>query len=222
MSYKTPVIPTLTLKGLDSKIQTIQTKLASDLSWLSKSFGLADRIVELKNDKPYVYPAVFESNTIDPISLMPSDAYSAFCFWTKTGDSVINPNDNFAPKNPIIRQNVSCIFYMDIHRIDTVFAYKGTKSKITEDIFNFFNKVNVSGQLVAKKFTEDDITKVYEGFSLEQLDNKFKMYPRWACRMDFELSYRDSCYVNNTYTGTETGVTGAITCDMDIITVDNG
>lgn len=221
MSYKTPIIPSLTLKGLSRKIQEIQSRLASDLSWLSKSFGLADRIVEYREGAEYVYPAVFEGNTIDPISLMPSDLYQSYCFWVYD-DSEFDTNSDFPTKNPIITNNVSCIFYMDIRRIDNVMAYAGTKSKIIEDIFHFFNTVNVSGRLIPVRFIENDITEVFSGYSLDQVDNVFKAYPKWACRMDFEFSYRDACYTSNTYTGDDTGVTGYITCDMDAITVDNG
>jgi hypothetical protein len=199
MSLKTPLIPNFTLKGIDAKIQIIQLKMDTDLSWVNKCFGLSDRIVESRNDKPYIYPACFESNRIDPIPLMPCDVWDSFAFWTKNGEAKFDLNDNFPPKNPIITYNVSCIFFIDIRRIDNTSTYKETKSKLIDDIFHFFNKVQLSGELVQTKFWEDDITKVYDGFSLDQVDNKFKMYPKWSCRMDFELSFRDGCYSTNTY-----------------------
>jgi hypothetical protein len=82
MSLKTPIIPTLTLKGLEAKIQIIRLKMSGG-AWLDKSFGLADRIVEMREDKPYIYPAVFESNVKDPIPMMPSDIYKSFSFWVR-------------------------------------------------------------------------------------------------------------------------------------------
>lgn len=193
MSYKTPTIPTLTLKGIDKKIQEIQILMDADLSWVTKCFGLADRIVEWKEGE-YVYPAVFESNTIDPVPMLPGDAWNAFSFWTKTGTAEFESNIDFAPKNPIVTYEVSCIFYADIRRIYPNDPYKESKSRLTEDIFNFFNKVKVKGRLIPIRFIDDDITKVWSGFTLDQVDNRFKMYPKWACRMDFELSFRDDCY----------------------------
>ena len=199
MSLKVPIIPSLTLKGLDKKIQAIQEQIDDDLVWVTKSFGLADRIVEMRDEKPYVYPAVFESNTKDPIPMTPSDIYTAFSFWVRSGETTFIFNDNFPPKNPLVKYLVSCIFYLDIHKIDATTSYKETKSKLTEDIFHFFSNVYIDGQLVVKRFIEDDITKVYEGFTLDQFDNKFKMYPKWCCRMDFELITRDECYTTNIY-----------------------
>ena len=196
MSYKNPTIPSLTLKGLDKKIQEIQVLLTS-LSWINKSFGLVDRIVGEKDGQPYIYPATFETNTIDPVNVLPSDTWGTYTFWT-AGDSDFDLNIDFPPKNPIITVPVSCIFYMDIRKIDSTTNYKETKSKVKDDIFNFFNKVQVN-RLIPTAFIEDDITRVFAGFSIEQVDNKFRMYPKWACRMDFDFSYRDDCYVLNTY-----------------------
>jgi hypothetical protein len=198
VSYKSPVIPTLTLKGVDKRIQSIQLLMHS-LSWLTKSFGLADRIVEEKEGKPYVYPATFETNIIDPIPLMPGDVWNSFSFWVKTGDAVIDVQDDIASKNPLIKYDISCIFYIDIRKISPSGNYKETKSKLIEDIFHFFNNVHINGILTQKKFIEDDIVQVYKGFTLDQVDNKFKMYPKWSCRMEFELIFRDDCYVTNTY-----------------------
>jgi hypothetical protein len=223
MSIRTPVIPTLILKGLEAKIQIIQLNMVSGLSWLSKSFGLADRIVEMKDSKPFIFPAAFESNVKSPISMLPCDVWSSFAFWIKNSEAKFDFDDNFPPKNPLLIYDVSCIFYMDIHKIDNTMTYKETKSKLIEDIFHFFNTLQFPGMLIAKKFIEDDITKVYEGFTLDQFDNRFKMYPKWACRLDFELSFRDSCYSGNNYsliTGSQTADTTYYTADNTLITAD--
>ena len=40
---KCPRNPTFTLKGIDAKIQLLQTALADNLPWLEHSFGKAER-----------------------------------------------------------------------------------------------------------------------------------------------------------------------------------
>jgi hypothetical protein len=159
---------------------------------------LAERIVEIRDEKDYIFPAVFESNNIDPVPVMPCDLWDSFAFWTKTGTANFILND--APnKNPVIRYDVSCIFYVDMRKISPLTSYKETRAKLTEDIFHFFNTVKFKGQLKQIRFIDDDITKVYDGFSIEQIDNRFRIYPKWACRIDLELYFRDSCYVTNNY-----------------------
>ena len=192
MSYESPNIATYTLKGIDSRIQTIQRAMAS-LSWLEYSFGLAERIVELKDEKEYVYPAAYESGSLDPLSMMPTDAWDSFSFWTKSEESKFEKTENTQPMLSLMKYNVSCIFYMDFNDIATGRSYKEVKAEVIEEIFDFFSNVKLSGQLIPLRFVEDDITKVYEGFTIEQVDNLVKMYPKWACRMDFELNFWGEC-----------------------------
>ena len=179
-------------KGLDKVIENLKTKVS--FSWLERSYGLAERHVELREEKPYVFPAYYATADADPISMMPSDIRS-FCFWIRNGDAKFI--DAEYAQLPLINYPLSLIFYMDISKLGT--NYKEVRSKVTEDIFNFFSTVHTGCILTPLKFIEDDITKVYDGFTLDSLDNKWKIYPKWCCRMDCEIKYRYSCYSLNTY-----------------------
>ena len=197
MSYPNPDTSAVTLKGIDNLIQTIQLKVKDSLTWVNESFGLTDRIVESRNEKPYIYPAIFQ-NGKDPISLMPSDEWGNFCFWTKDIEAkfdVKQPSPNRAVLNTY---TVHCIFYTDIGKFTTI-PYKTAKSYMVNDILNFFNTVKVAGILTPVRLIEDDITKVYEGFTLTEEDNKYGMYPKWSCRITFELSFWEPCYSTNSY-----------------------
>jgi hypothetical protein len=174
-------------KGIDKIIE----KLASEISfsWLEKAYGLVDRIVEMRDEKPYIFPGVYEDDATDPISMMPSDLKS-FCFFLKGAEAKF---DEFEyGQLPLVRWPVSCIFYMDISHAGGY--YKETRSNITDDIFNFFNTIHAGAIITPLKFIEDDITKVYEGFTLTDLDNKWKIVPKWCCRMDIEIAYRYLCH----------------------------
>jgi len=176
----------LAYKGIDKIIE----KLATDISftWLEKAYGLADRIVEMRGEKPYIFPGVYENN-FEAISMMPSDLKS-FCFFLKGMEAKF---DDFEQGQlALVRWPVSCIFYIDISQAGGY--YKETRSNITDDIFNFFNTTHSGAIITPLKFIEDDITKVYDGFSLEELDNKWKIFPKWCCRMDFEVAYRYPCH----------------------------
>lgn len=203
MSYKNPTIPSLTLKGIDLKIQDIQEQMSDSLSWLDKAFGLADRFVKEK-DGDYIFPGVFVSNKVDPLDMMPSDLYPAMSFWTKEPLGAIDNLDEWPVNNALMTYAVSCIFYMDIRQIDNTMTWKETKSKLREDILYFFANVQFKGKLVRTGIVDDDITLVYDGFSLNQIDNEWKEFPKWACRVNFELSFYehrdpDECYTANTY-----------------------
>jgi len=188
MSYKNPTIPILSVKGIDAKIQLIQEKMS--FAWLENAYGIADKLVD-KDEK--VIPGVYESDTIDPIILTPSDLHSAFCFWV-AGDSEIEDEPGMI--TPIHTYPVSCIFYIDVKRVAT--DYKITGSKIREDIHNFFRTLHFNGQLTSTGSTED-YAEIYAEFDVEDIDSMWTEYPKWAIRVNFDLSFRYSCYTTNEY-----------------------
>lgn len=187
MSYKNPIIPGTTLKGIDAKIALINAKMS--FTWLEKVFGIADRMVD-KDER--VFPGVFEGDRVDPIDLSPSDLYSAFCFWVK-GDADVE--NEIGIISPVVSYPVGCIFYVDLKQVGV--SYKSTMTKIREDIHNFFNTLYFPGQLAYIGTTEENLADIYEGFTVDEIDNIYKEYPKWAYRVNFDLSFRDDCYTTN-------------------------
>jgi len=191
MSYKTPTVASLTLLGIDKKCQDISGQM-TDLTWLSYAFGLADRMVELRDEKDYVYPACYISNTKDPINAMPSDLYNALCFWIKDPEALFNYENN--PNRMYYK--LSCIFFMCLEKISPYINYKETKTKLRQDIIKFFDEHKDGGAfgvLELVRIIDDDITEVYKEFSIEQVDNRFKMLPKYALRIDFNFAFLLEC-----------------------------
>jgi hypothetical protein len=194
MSYPNPDTSSLTLKGIDNVIQNIQQKVKASLSWIDQSFGLTDRIVEERNEKPYVFPAIFQEG-MDPVSMMPSDEWSNFCFWTKEPEVKIEGGNH---RMLLGTYTVNCIFYVDIKRTSSL-NYKTAKTYMVNDILNFFNTVQAGAQMELVSFIEDDITEVYKGFTLSEVDNRLKMYPKWACKVTCQINVWEPCYSANSY-----------------------
>jgi hypothetical protein len=196
MSYKTPAYSTLTgLKGIDKRIETIAGHM-TDLTWLSYSFGLAERDVSFKDGKENIIPTIYQDiNAKDPLSLMPSDLYDAFSFWVK------EPEGIFSSNSTRLKHKVSCIFFCDLKQIAPSDNYKVTKSRIRQDILRFFRTHENTGfgQLNIISIIDDDITQVYKGFTLNQIDNKYRMLPKYAIRVNFEFSFLHECDDYNKY-----------------------
>ena len=196
MSY---IIPNdsghVALLGIDKKIQNIQAIMKTYITWLDYSFGLVDRIVEKIEGGNIVFPAVFVSNVYDPISMLPSDKYSAFSFWVKKPDAEVIDEGTYPVRNAALKYNVSCIFYMNLPKVHIADTWKESKSKARQDTLNFFTKNVIGLGLILKlvSIVDDDITEVYEGFTMEQIDNRFMMMPNYAIRYNFELSFYPEC-----------------------------
>lgn len=189
MSYKTPILTIAGLKGIDKKIQDIASHMA-DLTWLSYAFGLANRDVTFKDGKENVIPTVYQDyNSKDPISMMPSDLHKAFSFWVKEPEA--KPDEN----NVRLQYKISCIFFCDLKQIETDSNYAVTKSKLRQDIIRFFRSLdNIGlGQLTMTSIIDDDLTQVYKGFTISQIDNKFRMLPKYAIRVNLDYSFLAEC-----------------------------
>jgi len=191
MSYNTPISTITGLKGIDKKIQDISSHM-TDLTWLSHAFGLANRDVTFTNGKEHIIPTAFQDlNSKDPISMMPSDLYKAFAFWVKEPEA--KPDEN----NTRLQYKISCIFFCDLKQIAPNTNYAVTKSKIRQDILRFFRTHENAGlgQLDITSIIDDDITQVYKGFALSQIDNKYRMLPKYAIRINFDYSFLQECEV---------------------------
>lgn len=197
MSYNTPIETTTAYRGIEKKLQDIAAAIKPHLSWLEYSFGLADRFVETREKKEYIFPAVYQDiNSKDPLSVMPSDLHKAFSFWVK------GPEGKFDVDNPAIAHyGISVIFYCDLKKIAPTDQYRLTRTKIRQDILQAFREHHHGfGVIQLKQIIEDDLTKIYDGFSVEQVDNKYKMLPKYAIRLDFDYSFIIECQTSyNTY-----------------------
>jgi hypothetical protein len=196
MSYKTPVVASLTLKGIDSKIQSLASHMTGGISWLSTSFALTDRTVEFRDGKEFVYPAIYQdTNNKDPHSCMPNDIPDAFSFWVKE-DMKISDNN---PARSYYK--IACIFFMDLRQIAPTDNFKTTKTKVRMDVMEFFRTHRYSGfgVLTPTKIIDDDITQVYKGFSVNQLDNIYKQLPKYALRFEFDFAFINDCGGTNSY-----------------------
>jgi hypothetical protein len=201
MSYKTPNIPTITgLAGIDKRLADMSllmpSSVATGLSWLTYAFGCSDRIVEMRENKEFIYPACYQDlNSKDPISMMPNDNWQSFCFW------VNNNGTKYNPKIPTREfYNISCIFFMDLRQIAPTDHLKATKTKIMDDIIDWFRKHTYewNGVAILQTYLDDDISEVYKGFTVKALDNKLIQIPKYASKITFEFSNVIDC-PSNTY-----------------------
>ena len=201
MSYRTPTISSLTgLAGIDKRLEDMSKLMPSSvtggLSWLTYAFGCSDRIVEIRDSKEFIFPACYQDlNSKDPISMMPNDNWQSFCFWTS------NSGTKYMNKIPGREYyNISCIFYMDLRRIAPTDNLKSTKTKIMDDIIDWFRKHAYAwnGVAILQTYIDDDITEVYKGFTVKELDNKLVQVPKYASKITFDFSNVIDC-PSNTY-----------------------
>jgi len=206
MPYKIPNIPTFTLKGVNDKIQDLQTILGDNLSWLDYSFGLCEHAKRQEGGEIITYPAQWSANKTDYMDLrpFPDDTYS-YAFWDIEDPAEVVYNEGMPAgkrKFAHYRYSVACIVVVDIKQIDNYFTFNETKSKLREDIVNVFeaktDMLGFSGTFWITGIYEKDITQIFKGFTINKPD-EWK-FPYQAFRIEGQLSFKRACPVSNTYT----------------------
>jgi hypothetical protein len=195
MSYVNPTVPTFTgLKGLELRIQNLQTYLSDNITWIEYFFGLADRLTRQSGEDTVVFPAAWIENKTDPFDCLPSDVYN-FCFWTAEDVAEIEYADEFAiRKDNLVTQDVSVIFFVNLKDISSTVSYNVTRSACRNELMNVLNSVKgIDAFFRVEEYIENDIEEIYSGFSFEAIDNNKKELPFWAIRINGKLSYRPDC-----------------------------
>ncbi len=195
MSYNNPIVPTFTgLKGLELRIQNLQTYLAANITWIEYFFGLADRLTRQSGDETVVFPAAWMANKTDPFDCLPSDVYN-FCFWVADDVADVEHSDEFAiRKDNLITQDVSVIFFVNLKDISSTVSYNVTRSSCRNQLMNVLNAVTgIDAAFRVEEYIENDIEDIYKDFSFEAIDNNKKELPFWAIRINGKLSFRPDC-----------------------------
>ena len=195
MSYINPSVPTFTgLKGLELRIQNLQTYLSENITWIEHFFGLVDRLTRQAGDDTVIFPAAWQTNKTDPFDCLPSDVYD-FCFWTAADVAEVEYADEYAiRKDNLITQDVSLIVFVNLENISSTANYNVTRSACRNELMNVLNVVkDVDAVFRAEEYIENDIEEIYKEFSFEAIDNNKKELQFWAIRINGKLSYRPDC-----------------------------
>ena len=202
--YKKPQVPTFTLKGIDDKLQDLQS-IVSNLSWLDYSFGACEHAHREEDEKITVYPAQWINNRTDYVDLrpFPADIYS-YAFWdySDPADVMYNNKETEYSKRQFAHYlyDVACIFVMKIDQIDNSATYNETKSKLRQDIINIFetNLIDINFHFWITAIIEKDIEKIFKGFTIDAPERW--IFPNQAFRIEGNVLFKRACPVSNTYT----------------------
>jgi|GEM_PF-2599449 len=206
MSNKDPRIPTFTLSGIADKIQTLQTTLDTNLSWLDHSFGMAERYEKLVNDETHIIPLCFVDNTSDPIDVrpFPYDDYKAYSFWhvEDPGEIIYNEGvEHSIRKYETWQYNVALILIANTKRIDDS-SYNETKANLKDDILSVLrNNIDITFAFWISQVFERNIIDIFAPYTIEKPQEILK-YPIVGFRFEGILQFKHKCPVSNSYSVT--------------------
>ena len=203
---KYPRIPTFTLEGIDGKIQTLQTVIGDNLSWIQHSFGKAERHAKLIDGKKEAYPVVFVDNKTDPVDVRPNDNFTALSFWDVIDPGrILYPGEEYSVvKYAFWEYDVALIIWANLNRIDDS-VYNETKSQMRQDVINVLETKLISEdvEFQAGEIYDKSVTQVFEGYDLDNEETTMK-WPFVAFRINGVVRFKRACPVSNSYSVTTT------------------
>lgn len=174
---------------LDKVIVLIQQGLADNLPWLDYSFGRAERLVKMINGKRYYEPFIYvEGNEYIPVS--PDSKLGNFSFFVVDDPVSIDwvPNQQSGYSVP-----VSIIFWFDMRTVTNDpdnRNLEAVKLQIMKALNGGFwlREGSMSFNRVFEK-----AENIYQGFTLDEVDNQFLMAPYAGFRFVGEIGITETC-----------------------------
>ena len=176
---------------LDAVIEEINTQMASQLKWMTNIFGKVERLVKTINGRDY-YSANIHTKDNDYLLIAPDSGLGNFSFFVADEPEIIEYNryDQTHFKTP-----VSLVFWVDMRTIPA--GDERNIEGVKQEITRFLN-----GGLFLRsgRFFVDRIynkaESIFQGFSLDEVDNQFLMQPYCGWRFEGEIEFLDTCYKN--------------------------
>ncbi len=178
-----PVTNDKALIGLDEALQTIAKKMEA-ISWLEKSWGRAKNINGKLVNKATAEPMIYVSSK-EYYSVMPNDSYKAYAFWGVTGPQIGRDQVNMPQFNLMLTNNVFCIVWVDLRKIDKTKDFIYTQELI-KDVINILKKQSAFTLL---QVIDERVEDIFKGYTLTPEHRDLLMYPYQAFRIEGVLNY---------------------------------
>lgn len=167
--YKIPRIPTFSgLEGIDSRIQEIQTDMATNLSWLQYSFGLCQSVLKQDGEDVITIPVCYIDKRTDPYDMRVwlDDTHKSYSFWDIIGTPEFEYGDNMSVrKSPALTYNVACIVVVNLNDINS--DWKVARSITRQRLLKYFNQtLRFKGSFLIDEMYEKDINQIFDGYDI--------------------------------------------------------
>lgn len=185
MIYKQPSVPRL----FDRPIQNLQDALGG-LSWMDNVYGRCERLVKEKDGRRTYTPNAYKGNG-DYILLTPDEvAHGNYCFFVMEEPETVGVSMGVQSR---IRAPFSLIVWVDMRKV----GHEADDRNIYQVEAEVLECIGVGGVLKSGSIQVSKVyhhaENVFQGFSLDEVDNQFMMSPFAGFRITGELIITEDC-----------------------------
>ena len=185
-------LPNITTPYLfDKVIGEMQQALKNGLPWLQHSFGRAERLIKVIDGKRIYTPNVYKGNDQYEV-LLPDDRMRCFSFFVLS-----EPQEmlNRVQNEIRIKAPFSLIVWFDLRVVEKVMQLPDERNteQVKEQILGVLNTAfPKKGSFTVQRIYER-AENVFEGFTLDEVQNQFLMSPFAGFRFYGELIVNNDC-----------------------------
>lgn len=185
-------LPNITTPYLfDKVIGEMQQALKNGLPWLQHSFGRAERLIKVIDGKRIYTPNVYKGNDQYEV-LLPDDRMRCFSFFVLS-----EPQEmlNRVQNEIRIKAPFSLIVWFDLRLVEKVMQLPDERNteQVKEQILGVLNTAfPKKGSFTVQRIYER-AENVFEGFTLDEVQNQFLMSPFAGFRFYGELIVTNDC-----------------------------
>lgn len=185
--YLKPAEPKL----FDRPIQDLQQSLAAKCLWLDHIFGRCERLVKMIDGRRLYTPNVYSGND-EYILLTPDNTdLGNYCFFVREDPEQVVSNMGLYSR---LRAPFSLVVWLDMRTVEEsdmrdVYAIE----QQVRDAIGAPAAIRNGGMTVGRIYHRAET--VFDGFSLDEVDNQFLMSPYYGIRIQLELWVDEDCVV---------------------------
>lgn len=175
----------------DKVIGELQEDLNNSLTWLDASFGRAERLVKNIDGKRVYTPNVYKGGDQYEL-LLPDDRLGCFSFFV-----LHEPQEmlNRMQMEVRIKTPFSLIVWVDMRRVEKKMSMPDERNSeyVKEQVLSVIQRARISTGSVSVTKIYERAENVFEGFTLDEVQNQFLMSPFAGFRFYGEMIVTNDC-----------------------------
>lgn len=177
----------------DKVIGQLQEDLKEGLQWLDCSFGRAERLVKTVDGKRIYTPNVYKSGDQYEL-LLPDDRLGCFSFFVLSEPQEVL---NRMQTEVRIKTPFSLIVWVDMRRVEKTMSMPDERNSeyVKEQVLSILGTARLTKGSVSVSKIYERAENVFEGFSLDEVQNQFLMSPFAGFRFQGEMIVTNDCVV---------------------------
>lgn len=179
--------PATSPKLFDKVIQDLQDALGG-LTWMNHVFGRCERLAKMVNGQRYYTPNVYKERD-EYILLTPDNtALGNYCFFVmEEPQQVTRPTIQYHLRAPF-----SLVVWVDMRTVGATYDDRNTE-QVKADVLKAIRGAWLKHGAVTVERIWERAENVFQGFTLDEVDNQFLMSPFAGWRFTGEMTVIEEC-----------------------------